>query len=157
MADILGNLSKLSCSMHLPTLPSCSLQFLLSRPVCILGQPTGRWHLPQSWNKSQLDTRSHTARHGQAALRPEKAAINTLRKLNCFSPAHSFIYSHIKPLCFSLHPSYRQTSSLGRVSHAAHVEHRSEETQSTVISAVYLEAFKQLLRIQRTLKILNSL
>lgn len=79
MADILGNLSTL------PTLPSCSLQFLLSRPVCILGQPTGRWHLPQSWNKSQLDTRSHTARHGQAALRPEKAAINTLRKLNCFS------------------------------------------------------------------------
>lgn len=85
MTDILGNLSKLSCSMHLPTLPSCSLQFLLSKPVCILGQPTGRWHLPQSWNKSQLDTRSHTARHGQAALRPEKAAINTLRKLNCFS------------------------------------------------------------------------
>lgn len=55
-------------SMCLPTLPSCSLQFLLSRPVWTLGQPTRTRPVSRCWSKGTLDTRSHTARHGRASL-----------------------------------------------------------------------------------------
>lgn len=81
-------------SKILYTPPSCSLQFLLSRPGCALGRPTRTHHFRPFGSKGPLQSWPHTIRRGLASSHPERPVMATHSKMLMFMKTNNLARCH---------------------------------------------------------------